>query len=93
MRAKGIMMRKEAQPDIRDCIIEKIVILPDEEYQYFLNHMLYDYQFIAENTDLMYAEHLEDDTWISHCLLVMGENSDDGMLVESEGADYARHAA
>lgn len=93
MRTKGIMMRKEPQPDIRDCIIEKIVILPDEEYQYFLSHMLYDYPFIAENTDLMYTEHLDDDAWISHCLLVMGENSDDGMLVESEGADYARYSA
>lgn len=93
MRTKGIMIRKEPQPNIRDCMIEKIVILPDEEYEYFLNHMLYDYKFIAENTDLMYAEHLDDDTWISHCLLVMGENSDDGMLVESEGADYARYAA
>lgn len=92
MRTKGIMMRKEPQPDIRDCIIEKIVILPEKEYQYFLKHMLYDYPFIAENTNLMYVEH-EDDSWVSHCLLVMGENSDDGMLVESEGADYARYAA
>ena len=41
----------------------------------------------------MYTEHLDDDAWISHCLLVMGENSDDGMLVESEGADYARYSA
>lgn len=93
MRTKGIMMRKEPQPDIRDCIIEKIVILPDEEYRYFLSHMLYDYQFIAENTDLMYVEHEDDNSWISHCLLVMGESSDDGMLVESEGADYARYSA
>lgn len=92
MRTKGIMIRKEPRPDIRDCIIEKIVILPEEEYQYFLKHMLYDYPFIAENTDLMYVEN-EENTWIYHCLLVMGENSDDGMLVESEGADYARYAA
>ena len=93
MRTKGIMMRKEPQPDIRDCIIEKIVILPDEEYRYFLSHMLYDYQFIAENTDLMYVEYEDDNSWISHCLLVMGESSDDGMLVESEGADYAQYSA
>lgn len=54
---------------------------------------LYYTSSIAENTDLMYTEHLDDDAWISHCLLVMGENSDDGMLVESEGADYARYSA
>ena len=53
----------------------------------------YDYQFIAENTDLMYVEHEDDNSWISHCLLVMGESSDDGILVESEGADYARYSA
>ena len=27
---------------------------------------------------------------VSHCLLVLGEGSDDGILVESEGSSYAR---
>lgn len=86
-------MRKEPQFDIRDCYIEKIVMLKEETYKYFLSHMLNSFDFIAENTDVMYSEKLGDGNYIDHCLLVMGEESEDGVLVESEGADYARYTS
>ena len=51
--------------------------------------MLDDYDFIRNNIDLMYC----DREGVYHCLLVVGEDRPDGILVESEGSSYARYAA
>ena len=50
------------------------------------NHSLNDDPYIAENRDLMYID--SSDT--AHCLLMVDSNSGDGILVESEGSNYAR---
>lgn len=44
---------------------------------------------ISENVDLMH----EDDREVFQCLLVTGEGRRDGVLVQSEGYDYARYAS
>ncbi len=92
MKIKGMMMRKEPQFKLHECSIEKLVVLPEPEYRHFCTKMLADYDFIAENREFMYAEGPAGREQY-HCLLVMGEDSEDGVLVESEGADYARYAA
>lgn len=71
------------------CVIEKMIELPKEEYLQFGNDLSNDQKFIEENRECMYQE--EDGT--RHCLLVLGEGLEDGILVESEGASYARLAA
>lgn len=92
MKIKGMMMRKEPQFKLHECSIEKLVVLPEPEYRQFCTKMLANYDFIAENRELMYAEGAPGaETY--HCLLVMGEDSEDGVLVESEGAGYARYAS
>ena len=65
-----------------------MVVLPDSKYQRFLKNMLDDYDFIDQYRDEMYQE-----GDIVHCILVKGENSTDGILVNSEGSGYARYAA
>ena len=47
-----------------------------------------DYDFIRQHWDKMYQE-----GDVVHCILVKGENSTDGILVNSEGSGYARYAA
>lgn len=86
------MMRKEPQFKLHECSIEKLVILPEPEYRHFCTKMLADYDFIAENREFMYAEGPAGRERY-YCLLVMGEDSEDGVLVESGGADYARYVA
>lgn len=49
------------------------------------NHPLDDCPEIIENRDLMYMEGN-----IAHCILFLDGNGSDGILVEAEGADYAR---
>ena len=65
-----------------------MVVLPDSKYQRFLKNMLDDYDFIDQYRDEMYQE-----GDVVHCILIKGENSTDGILVNSEGSGYARYAA
>ena len=62
--------------------------MPDSKYQHFLKNMLDDYDFIDQYRDEMYQE-----GDVVHCILIKGENSTDGILVNSEGSGYARYAA
>ena len=84
--------RKAHKDDLipRDTVnIEKVVIIEINEFRKFENRLLDNYDFIAENKELMYID--EDDVW--HAILITAKEVDYGILVESEGYDYARYAA
>ncbi len=71
--------------------VELVVVLSDEQYgQFKRNGFKEDQIFLFENSDKMWFDPGEL-CW--HCLLVKGENSRDGILVESEGYAHARYAA
>lgn len=89
LNLQAIFTRKAEDFPVWDCVIEKIVELPEAEYKYFKTAPLRDMPFIAENTDLMYR----DENGVFHCLLVLGEESSDGILIESEGYNYARYSS
>ena len=74
---------------LRDFIIEKIIRIPEKEFASMLGNPMEDKDFLMENKELMY----QDFSGIYHCLLVMGEGRTDGILVESDGYDYARYAS
>lgn len=69
--------------------IEKVVTLQINEFRKFEDRLLDNYNFIAENKELMYID--ENDVW--HAILITAKEVDYGILVESEGYDYARYAA
>jgi len=70
-------------------ILEKVIELEPERFQTFSQCLLDEQDFIRENISLMYME--ADGT--CHCLLVKEKGASDGILVESEGYEYARYAA
>lgn len=86
--ARAVFMRKDNKISASEFVVEKIVELPQREYEFFTANMMNDYSFIKENKELMY---LEQNIW--HCLLVVGEDGNEGVLVESDGSDYARYSA
>ena len=51
--------------------------------------MLDNYDFIRDHVDAMYR----DRDGLDHCLLVLGEGHEEGILVESEGSAYARYSS
>ena len=88
MQARAIFRRKEVCFEPSECEIEKVIYLSDSEFARFQQTLLDNYDFLRENADLMRVE-----DGVTHCLLVVGESFEDGILVNSEGSDYARYAA
>jgi len=89
LNLQAVFERKTNEFPVRDCVIEKIVELPEEEYRQFKNNLLRDTGFIAESADFM----LMDGNGLNHCLLVLEKNNSEGVLIQSEGYDYARYAS
>ena len=52
-------------------------------------NLLDEYEFLTRYRDLMRLD--QDD--IAHCLMVLGDGYEDAILIEAEGASYARYAA
>ena len=69
--------------------IETTIELEKSEFEYFANDLFADQDFIKENIELMRV----DKNGIRHCILVKAIGQSDGILVESEGYEYARYAA
>ena len=70
-------------------IIEKVVNLPKREFEDLLKNPLNDRDYIRKNKELMYED--KDGYW--HCLFVVSQDYDYGILIESEGSDYPRYTA
>ena len=74
-------------------VIEKIIDLDLMEYEGFCMEFAETQPFIRKHRELMHID--ENSVW--HCILVRAEPSDpenmDGVLVESEGYDWARYSA
>ena len=83
------IMRKEPELRVDRCKVEAVVELDRNRFYDFRTHLFENQEFIKEHRDLMY----QDRDGVSHCLLVLGEGEDDGILVESEGSLYARYSA
>lgn len=66
-------------------VVEKVIPLYGKRFEQMRNHPLDDCPEIIENRELMY---MEGNT--AHCILFLDANGSDGILVEAEGADYAR---
>ncbi len=65
--------------------VEKVIPLYGKRFEQMRDHPLEDAPEIIENRDLMYME-----SNTAHCILFLDANGSDGILVEAEGADYAR---
>lgn len=71
--------------------VEQETILTDEQYRSFLkNGFMNDQPFLFGSRDKMW---FDPGKLCWHCVLVRGENSKDGVLIETEGYNYARYAA
>lgn len=89
LTTKAIFSRKEPCFEPQDCMIDKIVDLSEADYKAFSQNMLREHDFIADSTDSMFV----DRNGIWHGMLVMDAGSDNAILVESEGSNYARYAS
>lgn len=70
-------------------IIEKAIHLSKEEFESLLKEPLKDREYIKANKEKMYED--KDGYW--HCIYVVADEYDYGVLIESEGSDYPRYTA
>ncbi|MFR4392681.1 MAG: DUF6329 domain-containing protein [Neglectibacter timonensis] len=71
--------------------VEQVVVLCDEQFRQFQETGLKEDQiFLFDYSDKMW---FDPGSFCWHCVLVKGENSRDGILVDAEGYSYARYAA
>jgi len=89
MQLNAVFFCKESEFDPKACVVDKIVELDYREYEDFRNNMLRDQPFIAEFNSTLRPS--GDGTL--HCLLVLGEDHEDGVLIDTQGYDYARYSA
>ena len=82
------LARKEYDftPDV--CIVERTIPVSQAEFFNLRNNPLEDNSIIEKYYDDMYC----DDDGTRHCLLVYDEKQGDGLLIDAQGADYARYA-
>ena len=85
MKTKAMFLHKLPEMKTLDCEIEKVVNLSTSEYAAFYQQLLGNYDFIIENDGIM---GMKDGT--AHCILVMSEELDEGILVDSSGCGFAR---
>ena len=88
MKFKANFTEKPVNFQMDDCQIEKVVELSHEDFGRLKITPLVEQPFIRENKGCMFHR-----DGIIHCLLALGQGSNDGVLVDAEKYDYARLAA
>lgn len=78
---------KDEEVKAENYIVEKVIELDDEEYESLCEDLMANRDFITENKESIYV----DNNGTVHCILALGKSYDDGILINSEGYDYARY--
>ena len=81
--------RKPTELAVKGCIIEKAIPVSHRKFEAITKAPLRDEPLIAENKGIMYFDSKYN---MYHCILIYDRDFGDGIVVESEGSDYARYA-
>ncbi len=87
MKIRANMHFKDKYTCDEDCIIEKVVAINADDFNYLCKHLLETNKYIKDNFDSMYID--ENDKL--HCLLLIDERTGNGLLVNNEDCGYARY--
>lgn len=86
LKFNSTLNHKQSEYNTHEVIVEKVIMLYGNHFSEQRDHPLHNELHIVENRDLMYID--SSDT--AHCLLMVDSDGGDGILVESEGSNYAR---
>ena len=70
-----------------ECVVERIITIPQRAFEQIQERPMQDSPCIANNKQYMWNE---GDT--AHCVLFLSHDTEDGILVQCEGYDYARRS-
>ena len=83
----GKLMHKASNHNTKRCEVEKWVFLPHSDFERLKTNPYQNHEAITAAKDLMY----EDDK-AYHCIMLLDEYGDDGLLIEADGFDYPRYS-
>ena len=86
---KAILQRKRSEFNTQNCVIEGIELMNGDEFGEFSNNLLEDRDFIIERKEEMYRDSMGQ----IHGLLALDREGGDGILIDSQGHDYARYTS
>ena len=82
------LRRKQSEYEGETCVVDKVIELPAQRFKQFSRALLADYDFIAENKNV-----IQYDADSRHCMLILDADGPDGFLVDPQGYNYARYSA
>lgn len=88
MMVQAYLQERAADLESKTCSIEKVIELSASDFKHFRQAPLKDYDFISENKANL---HCEQGIW--QCLIILGTECEDGILVDPEGFDFALYTA
>lgn len=89
MKGKIKFDRKDPVMEVDEFEVIAVEVLPHSVFTGFQKNMLNDYDFIVPFADDMYV----DSNDIAHAMLVLDEDGEDGILINSEGSYYGRYTS
>ena len=81
----GKLIHKASDHNTKRCEIEKWVFLPHSDFERLKANPYQEHEAITAARDLMY-----EDKNAYHCIMLLDEYGEDGLLIEAEGFDYPR---
>ena len=81
----GKLMNKASDHNTKRCEVEKWVFLPHSDFERLKSNPYQEHEAITAAKNLMY-----EDEKAYHCIMLLDEHGDDGLLIEAEGFDYPR---
>ena len=86
---EGIRTLFGREPQKVEAVIDKEIVLTNDELAAFESDLLDDSEIVKENRAIMKVD--KDQIW--HCIAVTSKDAQYRILVESDGSDYARYTA
>ena len=81
----GKLIHKASDHNTKRCEVEKCVFLPHSDFERLKANPYQEHEAITAARDLMY-----EDKNAYHCIMLLDEYGEDGLLIEAEGFDYPR---
>ncbi len=89
LSTSAIFERKQSVIDPKPSTIEAIYEMDNNVFEHFCDSLMENHIFISDLKDYMYV----DSAGVIHGLLALNTESGDGILIDSQGYDYARYTA
>ena len=83
----GKLIHKASDHNTKRCEVEKWVFLPHSDFERLKANPYQEHEAITAAKDLMY-----EDNNAYHCIMLLDEYGDDGLLIEADGFDYPRYS-